>query len=97
MGDLLITVLAASIGFMNSWFFFLICNRGLHVESFLGPVPSNKPSRSASSRDDTASKDPRLWWLMLLALPILLPLVLVVLSPVLYLLIAPFTRTERIR
>jgi len=33
--NLVITILAASIGFMNSWFFFLICNRGLHQDGFV--------------------------------------------------------------
>uniref|UniRef100_A0A6C0AMN6 Uncharacterized protein n=1 Tax=viral metagenome TaxID=1070528 RepID=A0A6C0AMN6_9ZZZZ len=31
MSSLAVTVLAASVGFMNSWFFFLVCNRGLHL------------------------------------------------------------------
>ena len=36
MSGLAITVLAVSLGFMNSWFFFLMCNRGLHVDGFRG-------------------------------------------------------------
>jgi hypothetical protein len=34
LGGLALTVFLASIGFMNSWFFFLVCNRGLHVDGF---------------------------------------------------------------
>jgi hypothetical protein len=37
LGGFAITVLAASLGFMNSWFFFLMCNRGLHVDGFKNP------------------------------------------------------------
>jgi hypothetical protein len=29
VGNLAMLTFAASIGFMNSWFFFLVCNRGL--------------------------------------------------------------------
>lgn len=29
--NLVALALAASIGFMNSWFFFLVCNRGLNA------------------------------------------------------------------
>ena len=28
-GNLMVLCLVASVGFMNSWFFFLVCNRGL--------------------------------------------------------------------
>lgn len=31
MFGILLVALAASIGFTNSWFLFLVCNRGLHV------------------------------------------------------------------
>lgn len=31
MGQVAVTTVAASIGFMNAWFFFLVCNRGLQV------------------------------------------------------------------
>jgi hypothetical protein len=30
IGGVAITVLAVSLGFMNSWFFFLMCNRGIN-------------------------------------------------------------------
>jgi len=44
ISNVLITVLAASIGFMNSWFFFLVCNRGLHVDGFKNPKEEEEES-----------------------------------------------------
>lgn len=34
MSELVIILVAASLGFINAWFFFLMCNRGLHLEGF---------------------------------------------------------------
>jgi hypothetical protein len=31
-----VTVIAALVGFTNSWFFFLMCNRSINEESFTG-------------------------------------------------------------
>ena len=31
VANMIAMVIAASIGFMNSWFFFLVCNRGLNA------------------------------------------------------------------
>ena len=42
MGGVAVTVLAAFIGFMNSWFFFLVCNRGLHLDGFTGSKKHSK-------------------------------------------------------
>ena len=33
-GGLALRLVLATIGFTNAWFFFLICNRGLHLEGF---------------------------------------------------------------
>ena len=34
MYGLVITLVAVSLGFMNSWAFFVMCNRALHSEGF---------------------------------------------------------------
>ena len=44
MTSLVVTVVAASLGFMNSWFFFIMCNRGLHVDGFTGWFSSRRRS-----------------------------------------------------
>lgn len=48
MTSLVVTVVAASLGFMNSWFFFIICNRGLHVDGFRGGSSSMRIAYKAS-------------------------------------------------
>ena len=42
LGGLGLAVFMSSIGLMNSWFFFIICNRGLHVDGFKSTHPTHQ-------------------------------------------------------